>query len=68
MSSENGPQLLDDFEQQQDENNEQDEADATAAVVAKPGTHAIAAKTEDQNQDQQKDNHLVLPLRRRFAR
>ena len=68
MSTENGPRLLDDFEQQQDEDDEQDKADASAAVIAKPWAHAIAAKTEHQDQDQQKDDHLAPPLRRRFAR
>jgi len=68
VSTKNGPRLLDDFEQQQDENDKQDEADAAAAVVAKPRAHTIAAKTEHQDQDQQKDEHCLSPLWRGFAR
>jgi hypothetical protein len=53
-----GLQQLDDFHEKQNENNEQDKADSTAAVVSESRSHAIAAKAEHQNQNEQKDKHL----------
>ena len=47
--------LLDDFEQEQDENNGEDEANASAAVVAESWSHAITTKAEHKNQNDQKD-------------
>jgi hypothetical protein len=54
---------LDDVEQHQDQDDEQDRADAASAIVAKPRAHAGSAKTEDQNQNDQKDNHAFSVLR-----
>jgi len=47
--------LSDDFEQEQDENNGEDEANASAAVVAESWSHAITTKAEHKNQNDQKD-------------
>jgi hypothetical protein len=52
--------LLDDFEQEQDEDNCEDEAKASTSVIAESRTHAITAKAEHKNQDDQKDNHYSL--------
>jgi hypothetical protein len=51
---------LDDFEKKEDENDEEDERESAAAVVAEPRSHAIAAKAEHQNQNDQKDKHLCF--------
>jgi hypothetical protein len=51
---------LNDFEQKQDDHDGQDKAEPTAAVVPKPGPHAVAAKAEHQNQDDKNDKHLHL--------
>jgi hypothetical protein len=48
---------LDDVQQKQDQDDEQDRADTASSIVAKPRAHAGSAKTEDQNQNDQKDNH-----------
>jgi hypothetical protein len=55
-----GLQELDDFHEKQDENDEQDKADSAAAVVAETWPHAIAAKAEHQNQNDQKNKHLCF--------
>ena len=49
--------LLDgnDFEQDQDEDDCENEANASAAVVAEPWAHAVTAKAEHKNQNDQKD-------------
>ena len=47
--------LLDNFEQEQDEYDGEDEADASAAVVAEPRAHAITTKAEHKNQNDQKE-------------
>jgi hypothetical protein len=52
--------LLDDFEQEQEENDGEDQADASAAVVAETGSHAITTKAEHKNQNDQKDKHYFL--------
>ena len=46
---------LDNLEQEQDEYDGEDEADASAAVVAESWSHAITTKAEHKNQDDQKD-------------
>jgi hypothetical protein len=46
-----------DVEQEQDQDDKQNRADTASAIVAKPRAHAGSAKTEDQNQNDQKDNH-----------
>jgi hypothetical protein len=51
---------LDNLHQEQDEDDEQDEADAASAVVAEARSHAITAKAEHQNQNEQKDKHLYF--------
>lgn len=53
-------QRLDDLHKQQDEDDEQDKADSAAAVVSETRSHAIAAKAEHQNQDEQKNKHLCF--------
>ena len=59
---------LDNLHQEQDEDDEQDEADAASAVVAEARSHAITAKAEHQNQNEQKDKHLYFfSVRRNFA-
>jgi hypothetical protein len=63
-----GLQQLDNLHQEQDEDDEQDEADAASAVVAEARSHAITAKAEHQNQNEQEDKHLVFSVRRNFAR
>jgi hypothetical protein len=52
----------DDFQEQEDEDDEQDGRDAAAAVVADAGTHAVAAKTEDKNKNNEKDEHTKPPF------
>ena len=47
--------LLDNFEQQQDENDGEDEAYASAAIVSEAWPHAITTKDEHKNQDDQKE-------------
>jgi hypothetical protein len=47
--------LLDDFEQQQDENDGEDEAEASASIVSEAWSHAITTKAEHKNQDDQKE-------------
>jgi hypothetical protein len=49
-----------DLHQEQNEDDEEDQADAAAAVVADTRTHAIAAKAEHQDQDNQKDEHCCF--------
>jgi hypothetical protein len=51
---------LDNLHQEQDEDDEQDEADAASAVVAEARSHAITAKAEHQNQNEQEDKHLYF--------
>jgi hypothetical protein len=41
----------DDFEQEKNEDDGEDKADAASAVVSKAGSHTIAAKPEEKNQD-----------------
>jgi hypothetical protein len=55
-----GLSQLDNLHQEQDENDEQDKADAAAAVVAEARSHAITAKAEHQNQNEQEDKHLYF--------
>jgi hypothetical protein len=55
-----GLEQLYDFHKKQDENDEQDKADSAAAVVSEPWSHAIAAKAEHQNQNEQKNKHLCF--------
>jgi hypothetical protein len=57
-SGRNGLRQLDEFEKKQDEDDREDEADSAAAIVAEPWSHAIPAKAEHQNQNDQKDRHL----------
>jgi hypothetical protein len=51
---------LDNLHKKEDENDEKDEADAAASVVAEARSHAITAKAEHQNQNDQKDKHLFF--------
>jgi hypothetical protein len=53
-------QQLDDLHKKQNENDEQNKANSTAAVIAESGSHAIAAKAEHQNQNEQKNKHLCF--------
>lgn len=62
-----GYRKLDDFEQQEDEDDGEDEADASAAVVSEPWSHAITAEAEHKYQNDQKDKHSFFSVRRRFA-
>jgi hypothetical protein len=55
-----GLRQLDNSEEKQDENDDKDEADAAAAVVAESWSHAIPAKAEHQNQNNQKDKHFCF--------
>jgi hypothetical protein len=48
-------QLLDYFEQEKDEDNEQDEADASAAIVTNAWPHTITTEAEHKNQNDQKE-------------
>jgi hypothetical protein len=52
-----GYRCLEDFEQEEDQDDGEDEADASAAVVAEPWSHAITTEAEHKNQDDQKDKH-----------
>ena len=52
---------LDDFEQQQDEDDGEDEADASTTVIAESWPHAITTKAEHENQNDQKNKHLLSP-------
>jgi hypothetical protein len=47
------------FEQEQNEDDGEDEAEASSAVVAEPWSHAITTKAEHKNQDDQKDKHFL---------
>ena len=47
-------QFLDEFEQEKNENDGEDEADATASVVAESWSHAITTEAEHKDQDDQK--------------
>ena len=47
--------LLDDFEQEQNEDDGEDEAEASAAVVPESWSHAITTKAEHKNQNDQED-------------
>ena len=51
---------LDNFEQKQNDNDEQDEADASSAVVAEPWSHAITTEAEHKDQNNQKDKHSLF--------
>jgi hypothetical protein len=51
---------LNDFEQEEDQDNGEDEADASAAVVAESWSHAITTKAEHKNQNDQKDKHSLF--------
>jgi hypothetical protein len=51
---------LDNFEQKQNDNDEQDEADASSAVVAEPWSHAITTEAEHKNQNDQKNKHYCF--------
>lgn len=62
-----GYRKLDDFEQQQDEDDGEEEADASATVVSEPWSHAITAEAEHKDQNNQKDKHSFFSVRRRFA-
>ena len=62
-----GHRYLDDLEQEQNEDDGEDEADASASVVAEPWSHAITTEAEHKNQDEQKDEHVYFSVRRRFA-
>jgi hypothetical protein len=53
-------QRLYDLHKQEDEDDEQDKADSAAAVVSESRSHAVAPKAEHQNQNQQKNKHLVF--------
>jgi hypothetical protein len=52
--------------EQDDENDDENKRDATAAVVADSGAHAIATKAEDKNKDDEKKNHGGTPFNERF--
>ena len=51
---------LDDFGQEQDKDDEEDEAEASSAVIAKPWSHAITTKAEHKDQNDQKKNHVFF--------
>jgi hypothetical protein len=51
---------LDNLHKKEDKDDEQDEADAASSVVAETRSQTIAAKAEHQNQNDQKDKHLVF--------
>ena len=55
---------LDDFEKEEDEDYGEDEAEPPSTVVAETWTHAVTTETEQQNQDNQKDEHLFLRSRK----
>ena len=50
---------LDDLEQQKDQDDGEDQAQAAAAVVSQSRPHAITAKTEQQDQDDEKEDHFL---------
>jgi hypothetical protein len=52
----------DDFQEQENEDNEQNGRDAASAVISDARAHAIAAKTEDKNKDEEKDEHAKPPF------
>jgi hypothetical protein len=49
--------LSDHPQQQKDQDNEQNEAESTSAVVADSRSHAVAAKAEEQDQHDEQNNH-----------
>jgi hypothetical protein len=51
------PGLSDHPQQQKDQDNEQNEAEAASAVVADPRSHTVAAKAEEQDQNDEQNNH-----------
>ena len=51
---------LDNFEQEKNENDGEDEADASSAVVAEPWSHAITAEAEHKDQNDQKNKHYLF--------
>jgi hypothetical protein len=53
----------DDVQEQEDYHDEEDERDAAAAVMADSRTHAIAAETEDKDEDDEKNKQGHTPLR-----
>jgi hypothetical protein len=55
-----GYRTLDDFEQQEDEDDGEDKANASAAVVSEPRSHAVTTEAEHEDQNDQKDKHLFL--------
>jgi hypothetical protein len=57
-----GYRTLDDFEQQEDEDDGEDKANASAAVVSEPRSHAVTTEAEHEDQNDQKDKHLFSPF------
>jgi hypothetical protein len=51
------PGLSDYSQQQKHQDDEQNEAEAASAVVANPRSHAVAAKAEEQDQNDKQNNH-----------
>ena len=51
---------LDDLEKKQDENDSQDKAKTTAAIVAKPWPHTITAKPEYEDKNNQEEEHVFI--------
>lgn len=54
-----GQESSDDLEQQQDQDDGEDQTQAAAAVVSQARPHAISAKTEEQDQDDEKEDHFL---------
>jgi len=50
------------MEQDKDQDNQQDGADASSAVVSEAGPQAITAESKDKNQNNQKDEHFFSVL------
>jgi len=63
MGAKIGRWQLDNLEQEKNENDEQNEADASSAVVAESWPHAIATKAEHKNQNDQKNKHYLFSPR-----
>jgi hypothetical protein len=49
---------LNDFQKQQYEDDGEDEREAATAVIAEAGTHAITAKAEDEDENDEDDKHV----------
>jgi hypothetical protein len=53
---------LDDLEEKEDEDDGEDEAKTASTVVAEAGTHTVAAKTEQQDQNDEKNQHYFVSV------